>query len=275
MAGRGGGAGRSSRPVRSGVHADQLQQGCESDTHDANSPPSRSPRPDAKCQDSGEGDGTLTAMPSISKEEQRAARMREYETLLERATNAVGALALVVQGREARARPDDAALEMSFAAADDAGRTLPAGLWVALRRGDVDRAVQLLADASDSAFVVGEIETMGTGYRLETVEEKRALPDPELLHAQLGGMLDIPVDVLRVLAEWGPDDPRTRSEVAALLDGRFGPDPSSTAPMDEEFPALTMGVAELSDVLQLTPKQAKVLTTLARRSKLTIIGSDD
>jgi hypothetical protein len=214
-------------------------------------------------------------MPSISKEEQRAARMREYEALLERATNAVGALALVVQGREARARPDDAALEMSFAAADDAGRALPAGLWVALRRGDVDRAVHLLADASDIAFVVGEIETMGTGYRLETVEEKRALPDPELLHTRLSAMLDIPVDVLRVLAEWGPDDPRTRSEVAALLDGRFGPADSTADSSVEGFPALSMSVTELADVLQLAPKQAKVLATLARRTTLTIIGPDD
>ncbi len=214
-------------------------------------------------------------MPSISKEEQRVARLREYEALLEGATTAIGALALVVQGREARARPDDAALEMSFAEADDAGRTLPAGLWVALRRGDVERAGQLLAAASDIGFVVGEIETMGTGYRLETVEEKRALPDPELLHGRLGAMLDIPVDVLRVLAEWGPDDPRTRTEVEALLDARFGPAATNADASAEEFPALSMSVAELSDVLQLVPKQAKVLATLARRTKLTIIGPDD
>jgi hypothetical protein len=135
--------------------------------------------------------------------------------------------------------------------------------------------VQLLADASDSAFVVGEIETMGTGYRLETVEEKRALPDPELLHTRLSAMLDIPVDVLRVLAEWGPDDPRTRSEVAALLDGRFGPADSTADSSVEGFPALSMSVTELADVLQLAPKQAKVLATLARRTTLTIIGPDD
>jgi hypothetical protein len=214
-------------------------------------------------------------MPSISKDEQRADRVREYELLMAAATSAVGALALVVQGREARAEPDDPPLETAFARADETDRPLPAGLWVALRRGDVETAVELLAGASDVDFVVGEIETMGAGYRLETVEEKRALPDLDRLQARLAALLDIPPDVLRVLAEWGPDDPRTRAEVDVLLDGRFGPGPSSlVTPTDAGFSALTISVAEMSDVLQLTPKQAKVLTTLAGRTTLTIVGSD-
>ncbi len=214
-------------------------------------------------------------MPSISKDEQRAARLREFEGLLHRATAAVGALALLVQGREARAAAGSPPLEVIFAepGGDGGGPALPAGLWVALRRGDVDTAVELLADVSDCAFVVGEIETMGSGYRLETIEEKRALPDVALLQARLATVLDIPADVIGVLAGWGPDDPRARAEVDTLLDGRFGPDPQA-APA-EEFPALSMPVAELSDVLQLTPKQAKVLSTLALRTKLTIVGSDD
>jgi hypothetical protein len=214
-------------------------------------------------------------MPSISKDEQRSARLREFDGLLQRATAAVGALALLVQGREARAEAGSPPLEVAFAGpvADGGAPVLPAGLWVALRRGDVDTAVQLLADVSGCDFVVGEIDTMGSGYRLETIEEKRALPDVGLLQARLAAVLDIPADVVGVLAGWGPDDPRARAEVEALLDGRFGPDPQAAPP--EEFPALSLPVAELADVLQLTPKQAKVLTTLARRTRLTIIGSDD
>jgi hypothetical protein len=214
-------------------------------------------------------------MPSTSRDEQRAARVQEFERLLATATAAVGALAVLVQGREARAVPGGPPLEVAFAEPGENGPALPAGLWVALRRGDVGTAVVLLAEVSDCAFVVGEIETMGSGYRLETIEEKRALPDVHLLQARLATVLGIPADVVRVLAGWGPDDPRTRAEVDALLDARFGPDPSMEAAPPEEFPAVSMPEAELADVLQLTPKQAKVLTTLARRTKLTIIGSDD
>jgi hypothetical protein len=213
-------------------------------------------------------------MPSISKDEQRAARLREFEASLKHATDAIGALSLVVQGREARAVPGDPPLEVAFAASEDAHATLPAGLWVALRRGDIGTGVELLAAVSDRHVVVGEIEAMGSGYRLETVEEKRALPDPELLQTRLGAMLDIPADVLGVLAEWGPDDPRTRDEVDALLDSRFGPAPASSAE-SAEFSALSMSVDELADVLQLAPKQAKVLATLARRTELTVIGPAD
>jgi hypothetical protein len=212
-------------------------------------------------------------MPSTSKDEQRAARVREFEGLLATATAGVGALALLVQGREARSGTGGPPLEVAFAEPDESGAALPAGLWVALRRGDVATAVELLAEVSDCSFVVGEIETMGSGYRLETIEEKRALPDVRLLQARLATLLDIPADVVRVLAGWGPDDPRTPAEVDALLDARFGPDPSIEAALPEEFPAVTMPEAELADVLQLTPKQAKVLTTLAQRTKLTIIGS--
>ncbi len=193
-----------------------------------------------------------------------------------RAGTAVSALALLVQGREARAGSDDAPLEMAFAGADTGKPPLPAGLWVALRRGDIQMALDLLVGASDVTFIVGEREEMGSGYRLETVAESRALPDVDLLQAQLAAVLGVPPDVVALLAAWGADDPRTATEVNALLDARF----SATARRGSgparpvASGALSMSVDELADVLQLAPAQAKVLATLARRAAMTITPSN-
>jgi hypothetical protein len=91
----------------------------------------------------------------------------------------------------------------------------------------------------------------------------------------LAVVLDIPLDVVALLAAWGSDDPRTATEVNALLDARcggagrrFGQAPEVAAGM------LSMSVDELADVLQLAPGQAKVLATLARRAAMTITPSD-
>lgn len=218
----------------------------------------------------------MSAMPA-TKDDQRRERLHEFDLLLARATTAVGGLALLVQGREARADPADAPLEMTFAAADTGKAPLPAGLWVALRRGDVEMALDLLVRASDIVFVVGERAEMGSGYRLETVAETRTLPDVDLLQAQLAAVLDVALDVVAVLAEWGADDPRTGAEVDALLDARFGVSArrraSATAP--DALGKLSMSVGELTHVLQLAPGQAKVLATLARRAAMTITPSDD
>jgi hypothetical protein len=209
---------------------------------------------------------------TATKEDQRRERLREYDGMMTRAATAVTALALLVQGREARVRADDAPLEMTFAAADVGKPPLPAGLWVALRRGDTLMALDLLAGASDVEFVVGEREEMGSGYRLETVAETRALPDIDLLQAQVAAVLDIPLDVVALLAAWGADDPRTATEVNELLDARFSAAGRSGAheSRSDGSGTLSMSVDELVDVLQLSPEQAKVLATLARRAAMTI-----
>jgi hypothetical protein len=214
-------------------------------------------------------------MSATSKDDQRRERMREFQALLERAGAAVSALALIVQGREARAGAQDAPLEVAFAQAGDDGPALPAGLWVALRRGDVEMAVQLLARSSGLEYVVGEREEMGSGYRLETVEEKCPLPDVELLQDRLALVVGIPRDVVAVLADWGAEDPRTLAEVDALLDVRFGAVRSAAATDPSAVAALSMSVQEMAAVLQLTPAQAKVLATLARRTTVAITAASD
>jgi hypothetical protein len=204
-----------------------------------------------------------------SKDDLRAERLRELDVLLARAAATVAVMSQLVQSREARAWPADAPLEVAFAASGDDGAALSAGVWVALRRGDIEAVLEALVGASREQFVIGEREELGDGYRLQTVEEAHPLPDVELLQAQVGAMLDIPRDVVAILAEWGPDDPRTRAEIDALLDSRFG---AVTVDGQAARPggALTMSVAELADVLQLTPAQGKVLATLVRRAGLSI-----
>jgi hypothetical protein len=207
-----------------------------------------------------------------SREDLRAERLRELDAQLARAKSAVAVVGLIVQGREARAWPAAEPLEVTFASSGDAG--LSAGVWVALRRGDVDAALEALVAVSAEQFVVGEREELGSGYRLQTVEEAHPLPDVPQLQRQVAAMLDIPVDVVAVVADWGPDDPRTHAEIDALLDSRFGPavaaDNGAAAPRPGG--ALTMSVAELADVLQLTPAQGKVLATLVRRAGLSVSG---
>ncbi|MDQ2748022.1 MAG: hypothetical protein ABI775_08815 [Pseudonocardiales bacterium] len=212
---------------------------------------------------------------TATQDDLRRERLREFDGLMGRAGTAVSALAMLVQGREARAGADGPPLEVAFTAADNGPTPLPAGLWVALRRGDIQGALDLLVDASETSFVVGEREEMGSGYRLETVAETRATPDVGLLQAQLAAVLDIPPDVVALLASWGADDPRTATEVNALLDARFSAGGrAGTAQARPVGPGtLSMSVDELADVLLLSAEQVKVLATLARRSAMTITPS--
>lgn len=201
-----------------------------------------------------------------TKESSRAQRLREYEALRERAVLAVSTMGVLVRGREVRGWRGAEPPEVAFASAEIDERALPAGVWVALRRDDVQTVLEAITEISLLSFVVSQHEEMGEGYRLQTVEETRTVPDVSLLLAQLGATLGIPADVLGVLAEWGADDPRTRPEIDALLDSRVGPveaPPGAT---------LTMSVQETADVLQLSPAQAKVLATLVRCAGVTITG---
>jgi hypothetical protein len=205
-------------------------------------------------------------------QEQRAARLREYDAECD-ATRAVAAvMGAVVRGREARAGESAQPFEVVFAQ----NGLLPAAVWVGLRSDDIDTVMEALAAASGREFLVSEHEEMGAGYKLQKVEEMRTLPDPTLLLDQLAAMLGIPADVLGVLGQWGPDDPRTSTEVTALLDSRFGALPPSAiedsepGPAPPSGPALRMSVQETADVLQLSDAQAKVLSTLVRRVGVTI-----
>jgi hypothetical protein len=203
---------------------------------------------------------TLWVMGSSSKDAERRERQREYDTRMDAAANAVAAFALLVRGRETRAATGSAPLEVVFAAAGGEA-ALPAGVWVALRRGDVDAAIEALTAVSSERFVLGEREELGDGYRLRTVEEVRMLPD-----------------VVAILGEWGPDDPRTAGEIEELLDSRFGPvrspAPAAAPTPVEERTELAMSVAELADVLQLSAAQGRVLTTLVRHAVLTVTDQD-
>jgi hypothetical protein len=217
-------------------------------------------------------------MNSSTKDAERRERQREYDSRMEAAASGVAALALLVRGREERAAAGTAPLEVEFAAAVDES-PLPAGVWVALRRGDVDAALDALVAASSDRFVLGEREELGDGYRLRTVEEARTLPDVAALRRQLAVLLDIPADVVAILGEWGPDDSRTAGEIDALLTSRFGPvrtsgaaSPPAGMPPAEvgERTELAMSVAELADVLQLSAAQGRVLSTLVRHAVLTV-----
>jgi hypothetical protein len=216
-------------------------------------------------------------MTTPSKQHSRADRLREHAAAVDTATMAVAAMGPLVRAREARAWERPEPPEVVFASTSVEDRALPAAVWVALRRDDVAGAVEAMTSASQTKFLISAREEMGEGYKLQTVEETRPLPEVPLLLAQLAAMLDIPVDVLGILAEWGADDPRTQSEIDDLLDRRFGP-PDDAGPgpaAADAAPAapasgLTMTVGEAADVLQLSAAQAKVLETLVRRVGVTI-----
>jgi hypothetical protein len=143
-----------------------------------------------------------------------------------------------------------------------------------LRRDDVDGAIDAMTAASQTTFLIDAREEMGEGYRLQTVEETRPLPETDLLLDQLAAMLDIPVDVLRMLAEWGCEDPRTANEIADLLDRRLGRSEPAEVPRAAAVTAdgLVMSVADAVDVLRLTDEQARALATLVRRVPVTLTG---
>jgi hypothetical protein len=215
--------------------------------------------------------------------ESRAARLRDYEAMLAQARRLVDVMGVLVRGREARGAADEPPEETFAAVHSEDGRALPAAVWVGLRRDDTTTVLDSLTAVACETFLICEREEIGEGYRLQTVAETRPVPDTALLLAQLSGALGIPVDVLSVLGDWGTDDPRTTSEIEALLTSRFGgADGAAGAPAEPEPPRqrraaaarrpgeLTMTVQETADVLQLTPAQAKVLATLVRKAGVTI-----
>jgi hypothetical protein len=196
-------------------------------------------------------------------------RVAEYEAALAAARTPTAVLQLLAHGRETRAQPDDEPLEVAFARTQvDGADGLPAAVWVALRHGDVDASLTALLGASRTEFVVGEHEELDASYRLRTVEERRVLPDVGILQMQMAAMLDIPWDVIVMLCEWGPDDPRTQKEIDALLDGRLR-EGSSGGPSSRPG-RLRMTADELAALLQLTPEQTKLLNLLVRQADVTI-----
>jgi hypothetical protein len=214
-----------------------------------------------------------------SREHARAERLREHAALIERAHHVVGAMGLLVRGREARARIGATPLEVEFAKIDVDGRALPAGVWVALRRDDVAAAIDAMMVASQTTFLIEEREVMGEGYRLHAVEDTLPVPEADLLTAQLSQALDVPLDVLTVIAEWGPDDPRAASEIDDLLTARFGPverviaaaaPPVVDADGAEPSGQLTMTVGETAQVLRLDEDQVRALTILVRNASVTL-----
>jgi hypothetical protein len=197
-------------------------------------------------------------------------RLAEYEAAVDAAHGPVAVLQLLAQGREDRAESGEEPLEVAFAATRvNDEEALPAAVWVALRHGDTDATVAALLGASRTEFVVGEHEELDSSYRLRTVEERRVLPDVGVLQMQMAALLDIPWDVVAMLCEWGPYDPRTQKEIDALLDGRVGDrrvrEAGSSRPS-----RLQMSADELTALLQLTPEQGKLLNTLVRQADVTI-----
>jgi hypothetical protein len=211
--------------------------------------------------------------------------MREYAARVDQARGVVAAMAPLVRGREARARHGDTPLEVEFSRIEVDGRALPAAVWVALRRDDVDAAIETMKTASQTDFVIEEREVMGEGYRLQSVQDTCSLPEPELLIAQLSVALAVPCDVLAVIADWGPDDPRAGTEIDALLTARFGaadlaegpPAPAAAPPSPEQLALptqpegrLTMTVADAAQVLRLDAEQIRALTVLVRNAAVTL-----
>jgi hypothetical protein len=230
-------------------------------------------------------------MPQTTRDELRRQRLREYDAVLTAARSSVAVLMQFVNGREARAGGD--LLEEAFAATSVDGVNdadlFPPAVWVALRQRDVDATVDTLVRLSRKEFVVGAHEELDAGYRLTIVEERRALPDVELLQAQVARFLHIPCDVVAIIASWGADDPRTAAEVESLLEQRFGSVASGAAEsaaerdatgegwaMEADFApkrtggGLTLSSAEFIALLNLTPEQGAVLKTLVRQTVITI-----
>jgi hypothetical protein len=218
-------------------------------------------------------------MGTPSSKQTRAERVREHAAAVARARSVVAAMVPLVRGREARARDGEAPLEVEFARIEVHGRALPAAVWVALRRDDVDAAIDVMTAASENRFLIEEHDVVGEGYRLQAVQDTVPMPDTDLLIAQLSDALGVPVDVLTLIAAWDPDDPRAASEIDGVLTSRFGPAdprvprsnpiepqpcPASVEAPREASPALTMTVADVAQVLRLDDDQVRALTVLVR-----------
>lgn len=236
---------------------------------------------------------------SQATEQRRRERLQEYESALAATRPALATLALFVQARESRATNES--LEEEFAATPlDNADPFPAAIWVALRQDDIDATLDLLVRLSQTEFLIAAHEQLDDSYRLTTVDETRAVPEVEKLVVQLSAFLQIPADVMAVVAGWGPDDPRTAAEIDALLGQRFGP-PTATAAApvprhaeradadrpDGDRPAetapvapagrpatdgmgLRMSAAEFGALLSLTPEQCTVLASLVRQTTITV-----
>lgn len=228
--------------------------------------------------------GRLGGVSQGLKEQRRRERLREYDTALNDARSALAVLAQFVRGRESRASGES--LEEAFAAGplDAAGAApLPAAIWVALRHADIDAALDHLMTLSTRDFLIASHEQLDDAYKLVTVQETRPLPDVDRLPAQLAEFLQVPADVVAMVAGWGPDDPRTAAEIDTLLDQRFGsPHPDAPAPAARSGPASTrsdaagliMSAGEFSALLTLTPEQRQVLATLVRQTTITITAGE-
>ncbi|MBN9618812.1 MAG: hypothetical protein J0H43_03655 [Actinobacteria bacterium] len=221
-------------------------------------------------------------MSQTAKDHRRRERLREYDGALGTARAVLGALALFVRCREARAH--GGSLEEAFAATSPTigGEPLPAAVWVALRQDDVEAALAVLLSLSGTDFVVAAHEQLDGDYRLVSVEESRPLPDLDRLIAQLSAFLQVPADVIVMVADWGPDDPRTVTEIEALLAHRFGvylaalPEPTG-APSATPLAALPtprgnllVSADEFGALLTLSPEQRRVLATLVRQATITV-----
>ncbi|HET6875975.1 MAG TPA: hypothetical protein VFH38_00445 [Jatrophihabitans sp.] len=222
-------------------------------------------------------------MGTLQRQHSRAERTRDYTAALDLARGQVAAMGALVLAREARPTTAGKPLELQFAATEVDGRALPAAVWVALRRGSVDAALDAMCAVSTTHFLIEEREEIGAGYRLQTVEETRPLPEVDLLLAQLAAMLDIPVDVLAVLADWGGEDPRLEAEIDELLASRFGPATRASQPppplaamadaateRPQELGRLEMTVAQAAAVLRLDQDQARTLATLVDCAVVTL-----
>lgn len=235
-------------------------------------------------------------MAQATKDELRRERLREYDAALTAARSPVAVLALFAAGREARAAGE--LLEEAFAATAVDGvppaEALPAAVWVVLRQGDIDATLELLMRMSRIEFVLAAHEELDDRYRLTKVEERRPLPDVELLIGQLAAFLHIPRDVVAIISGWGPEDPRTAAEIDTLLQQRFGSSNDhagpAAVPVANGSPAaaeptgagrtestagpsgagLRMSSAEFCALLNLAPEQRAVLGTLVRQTEITI-----
>lgn len=194
--------------------------------------------------------------------------MREYAARVEAVRAPVAVLARFAQAREARSAGD--ALEVEFAAtpAGADGASLPAAVWVVLRQGDVDAVTDLIIEHATEQFLIAEHEQLDASYRITTVTESRGLPDVERLTTQVAAFIDVPRDVVAIVCDWGPDDPRTEAEIERLIDQRYAT--GAAAPVAHPTAALAMSSSEFAAVLSLTSEQAAILATLVRQADITV-----